>query len=94
MFSPNQSLDIPSPSPRTCYDFCEGLNKKTNMISVSSKDIDECYNEMDHCDHNCTNTEGAYNCTCMSGYILMADGLSCLHESKTFVSVNNFSCKI
>ena len=40
-------------------------------------DTDECAQELDECDHNCTNTIGSYICTCMAGYMLQADNYNC-----------------
>ena len=40
-------------------------------------DIDECVERLDGCDHNCTNTNGNYYCTCMDGYVLEADNHTC-----------------
>ena len=40
-------------------------------------DINECENGTDLCEHDCTNTEGSYNCSCLTGYILATDGRNC-----------------
>ena len=40
-------------------------------------DIDECEERTDGCDHNCTNTDGSYYCTCMDGYELESDNHTC-----------------
>ena len=40
-------------------------------------DIDECERGTDGCDHNCTNTDGSYYCTCMDGYELESDNHTC-----------------
>ena len=40
-------------------------------------DIDECEEGTDGCDHNCTNTDGSYYCTCMDGYELESDNHTC-----------------
>ena len=40
-------------------------------------DIDECVEGTDGCDHNCTNTDGSYYCTCMDGYKLESDNHMC-----------------
>ena len=32
------------------------------------------------CDQICTNTQGSYSCSCVSGYRLSSDGKSCLGE--------------
>ena len=40
-------------------------------------DIDECENEKNPCDHNCTDTDGSYTCSCDSGYTLNEDKHTC-----------------
>ena len=40
-------------------------------------DIQECNNNNGNCDHNCTNTEGSYYCTCEDGYEQQDDGHTC-----------------
>ena len=40
-------------------------------------DINECEQGLDRCDHNCANTVGSYNCTCMDGYELESDNYTC-----------------
>ena len=47
-------------------------------IFVTFKDINECYERSDDCDHLCTNTIGSYNCSCRDGYYLHQDGKTCL----------------
>ena len=40
-------------------------------------DIDECFDGIDLCDHNCTNSIGSYICSCDIGYRLNVDGFQC-----------------
>ena len=40
------------------------------------KDINEC-NGNHACDHNCTNVDGSYICSCDPGYELQSDSRSC-----------------
>ena len=40
-------------------------------------DINECDEGIDDCDHNCTNTEGSFDCSCMNGYKLDSDQSNC-----------------
>ena len=40
-------------------------------------DIDECELDNGRCDHNCTNTNGSYHCSCHHGYDLQDDQHSC-----------------
>ena len=46
-------------------------------IFVPQIDIDECAKDMDECEHMCMNTEGSYNCSCFSNYLLADNGKSC-----------------
>lgn len=39
-------------------------------------DINECSSN-NHCVHNCTNTDGSFECGCAIGYKLQNDGISC-----------------
>ena len=43
------------------------------IICIS--DIDECTE--DPCDHDCTNTDGSFTCSCNNGYELDDNGRSC-----------------
>ena len=45
-------------------------------------DIDECIEGTDACDHNCTNTDGSYYCTCMDGYELELDNHTCTGDDE------------
>ena len=47
------------------------------MTQCFHKDIDECSEGISGCDHNCTNTNGSYYCTCMDGYELQSDNHTC-----------------
>ncbi|XP_030063503.1 epidermal growth factor-like protein 7 [Microcaecilia unicolor] len=40
-------------------------------------DVDECSSGSHACGHQCVNTAGSYQCTCLEGYRLSADGKSC-----------------
>ena len=46
-------------------------------------DIDECAAGTDGCDENanCTNTDGSYTCSCLSGY--SGDGVTCVGKIAT-----------
>ena len=42
------------------------------MHNALLSDINECFEDgLNQCDHNCTNTEAGYNCSCLSGYRLV-----------------------
>ena len=51
--------------------------KFTNPWFFQILDVDECLDNTDSChdDAVCTNTKGAYNCTCNNGY--EGDGYNC-----------------
>ena len=40
-------------------------------------DIDECFDDIDGCAQQCTDTDGSYNCSCGSGYTLASDDHGC-----------------
>ena len=41
-------------------------------------DINECEDANGGCEHNCTNLEGGYECTCLGELIVDIDGRSCV----------------
>ena len=41
-------------------------------------DINECEDNNGGCGHNCTNTDGNFECFCIDGYELDSDGATCL----------------
>ena len=49
---------------------------RVTMVCVCT-DIDECEDGTDSCGENadCTNTDGSYTCSCLSGY--SGDGMTC-----------------
>ena len=40
-------------------------------------DVDECLSDNGGCDHNCTNTEGSFECSCLKGFLLDSNMTSC-----------------
>ena len=58
---------------------CQILPHKRYPIT----DIDECAAGIDGCDENanCTNTDGSYTCSCLSGY--SGDGVTCVGKIAT-----------
>ena len=46
-------------------------------ISPCYTDIDECSDGIHQCMQNCNNSLGSYICTCESGFIIDADGITC-----------------
>ena len=45
---------------------------------IFHSDINECIQGLDGCEHNCTNTNGSYYCTCINGYELETDNHTCI----------------
>ena len=41
-------------------------------------DIDECQLDTNNCTQQCTNTDGSYNCSCYTGFILTSDNHTCI----------------
>lgn len=39
--------------------------------------MDECANDNGGCAQECVNKDGAFDCKCRSGYLLMSDGNNC-----------------
>ena len=56
---------------------CVLINIAVTILSLLHVDLDECAEGSDNCDHNCTNTQGSFECTCNVGYKLESDGSSC-----------------
>ena len=44
---------------------------------LQSTDIDECTENSDGCEHQCTDTDGSFECSCRDGFRLGSDGRSC-----------------
>ena len=51
-----------------------------------NSDIDECVEGLGGCDHNCTNTNGSYFCSCMDGYELESDNHTCTGDDYTGIA--------
>ena len=56
------------------------------MLSLMTKDENECQNNNGGCQDNCVNTVGSYICSCREGFLLQRDKHSC-KEGKTFHDV-------
>ena len=50
-------------------------------VHVVIVDINECAEYNGGCQHNCTNTNGSYSCTCRAGYKLTEDEHNCTEYS-------------
>ena len=43
-------------------------------------DVDECLESNGGCDHNCTNLEGSFECSCLAGFALNVTDGGCSGE--------------
>lgn len=59
-----------------CFIMCTGVNIPSLIIT----DIDECSNNNDLCAQTCINMPSSYVCNCTPGYVLDANGFSCIGE--------------
>lgn len=55
---------------------------KQDLINVPL-DLNEC-NTYGSCSQMCINTEGAYTCSCVEGYVLQPDNRSCKAKNGKF----------
>ena len=75
------------------------------IICTFFSDINECLDDgLNECDHNCTNTEASYNCSCLPGYRLVNNTIctdvdECMERSDTCHAnatcinmIGSFSC--
>ena len=53
------------------------LMQHFHLMLHTFTDIDECEILNGGCEHNCTNSNGSFECTCLPGYVLDNDSLSC-----------------
>ena len=47
------------------------------FMCVFAVDVNECDTANGGCADTCTNSDGSFACSCGSGYVLNADGVSC-----------------
>jgi hypothetical protein len=55
-------------------------------------DVDECLSSNGGCAHTCTNTEGGYECSCRSGYLLGEENRTCVDVNECSDSPCNHTC--
>ena len=59
-----------------------------NLTSLyTHSDNNECLSDNGGCDHNCTDSDGSYTCSCNNGYQLNNDGHTC--EGLQIISICN-----
>ena len=56
------------------------------FYTLHHTDIDECEKQMDDCsvNANCSDNEGSFNCTCVTGY--EGNGVNCTSKCKSYVA--------
>ncbi|XP_076352008.1 epidermal growth factor-like protein 8 isoform X2 [Tachypleus tridentatus] len=59
------------------YNCCPGWSRISPASHGCSKDVNECRQDEDFCEHQCLNTFGSYRCKCHDGFILQSDNKSC-----------------
>ncbi len=57
------------------------MSSIVNVHMIFLPDFNECAVNNGDCEQQCTNTITSFNCLCMSGYILEADGFNCSGKS-------------
>jgi len=83
-----------------CIEFLQSLQHWHNVrLGCSPRvatDINECEQNTDGCEQDCTNFDGGYNCTCGSQYALATDLHNCLgkpfHMHALLCLVNHAGC--
>ena len=57
-------------------------NSTTYSSAIFPLDIDECAANENRCSHKCNNAEGSYTCSCVDGFRLDADNVTCIGSVK------------
>ena len=60
---------------------------KLFLFALFCLEIDECLTNNGGCEHNCTNTDGSFFCSCDSGYELDSDMANCSGDKLHAVTV-------
>ena len=72
------------------WDFVCQEKQFVSIIAFTFPDVNECATNNGGCDYNCTNTYGSFFCSCLEGYILDGDGVTC--TGKNLVNVAKEVC--
>ena len=60
--------------------------KRSILYVIFIVDIDECAQGISNCEQVCTNSDGAFNCSCFSGFVLHTNSHSCSGEELHFIA--------
>ncbi|CAD6185221.1 unnamed protein product [Caenorhabditis auriculariae] len=63
--------------------------QKTGFEIRFTKELNECANEKNNCEHMCVNMIGGFKCACRVGYSLSADGFSCESTCGGYIRASN-----
>ncbi|ELU02120.1 hypothetical protein CAPTEDRAFT_196603 [Capitella teleta] len=64
--------------PKNCVKLTEcPKGYELDSTGTTCSDINECDNNLSTCSQNCTNIDGSFTCSCMDGFVLDSDGVSC-----------------
>ena len=80
---------------RTCSGNCKPLIIMFSgclsnlMVNFHLQDINECMANTDGCEQTCTNTDGSFECSCDSGFVLAGDGRTCMEANECTLGTNN-----
>jgi len=61
----------------------------SNNAFLNCSDIDECLDNNGGCNQECTNTVGSFECSCIPGYFLSDDNLTCV--GMNYCNCNSFT---
>nr|XP_006821734.1 PREDICTED: uncharacterized protein LOC102800601 [Saccoglossus kowalevskii] len=64
-------------------------NSNADCGVMCKKDVDECMEELDNCQHVCENILGSFTCSCFDGYNLDADNAGCSDIDECVGESNN-----
>ena len=64
---------------------CIQQYERFHLYCVLFSDVNECDQNLDRCDGNCTDTNGSYVCSCPAGLRLHSNGYSCIGEQSSSI---------
>ena len=53
------------------------------FVLLLPSDIDECATDENRCNQKCNNTEGSYLCSCVDGFRLDTDNVTCIGRNSS-----------
>lgn len=80
--------------PCACIPLIRFEIKLSRLACICFLDLDECSSGNSSCVHNCTNNNGSFACSCIAGYTLNADQISCDGKTSSFVNTNSVRTRV